>query len=91
MVLSCSTFSQNVTSQERDVILQNVSNLIKQAQNNIENSNYFEAQKKLESALETATLIDDKKSIGLINSKIGKIKYSIEEPDEAIKDRKSVV
>ena len=47
MVLSCSTFSQNVTSQERATILQNVSNLIKQAQNNIENSNYFEAEEKL--------------------------------------------
>ena len=85
MVLSCSTFSQNVTSQERATILQNVSNSIKQAQNNIDNSNYFEAEEKLKIALEDATRIDDKKSIGLINSKIGKIKYSIEEPDEAIK------
>ncbi|MFD2823044.1 ATP-binding protein [Lacinutrix iliipiscaria] len=85
MVLSCNVFSQNASAQEKDAILQNVNNLLKQAQNNIDNSNYYEAQKNLESAIEPAIAIDDKKSIGLIYSKMGKIKYSVEEPDEAIK------
>ncbi|WP_055442941.1 ATP-binding protein [Lacinutrix himadriensis] len=85
MVLSCSVFSQEITTQERDTIQQNVNNLIRLAQKNIENSNYFEAQKELENALIPATTIEDNKSIGLIYSKLGKIEYIIEEPDEAIK------
>ena len=85
MLLSCSVFSQEITTQERDTIQQNVNNLIRLAQKDIENSNYFEAQKTLEDALVSSTKIGDKKSIGLIHSKLGKIEYIFEEPDKAIK------
>ena len=85
MVLSCGVFGQNISPQERDAILQDINNLVNQAQTNIDDSYYFEAQKNLENALESSILIDDKKSLGIIYSKLGKIKYIIEEPNEALK------
>lgn len=85
MVLSCSVFSQEITTQEKDTIQQNVNNLIRLAQKDIDNSNYFKAQNELENALVQATAIGYHKSIGLIHSKLGKIEYIIEEPDAAIK------
>ncbi|MBQ0788560.1 MAG: response regulator [Oceanihabitans sp.] len=84
MVLSCSVFSQEITTQEKDTIQQNVNNLIRLAQKDIDNSNYFKAQNALETALVQATAIGYHKSIGLIHSKLGKIEYIIEEPDAAI-------
>ena len=47
-------------------------------------SNYFEAQKKLDEALEIAQSINDEKSIGLLYSKKGQLQLIIEEPNEAI-------
>jgi len=58
---------------------------INQAQKDIDKNAYFEAQEKYNEALELAIKIDNKKSIGIIYSKIGKLQYNIEEPDEAIK------
>ena len=40
--------------------------------------------KKIDDALEIATKIDDKKSIGLIYSKKGRLQLIIEDSDEAI-------
>ncbi|MFD2543504.1 ATP-binding protein [Lacinutrix gracilariae] len=85
MLLSYSGFAQEATTQEEESIQQNVENLIRLAQKDLESANYFDAQKELENALVYATTIGDKKSIGIIHSKLGKIQYILEEPNEAIK------
>lgn len=61
-----------------------IHNIISTAQVHMSKKNYYKAQKELNRALEIAKSIDNKKSIGLINSKIGKIKFEMEEYDEAI-------
>ncbi len=79
----------NITAQEaielpKNEILKNITVITTIAQNNISSKNYFKALEELNSAMELAKSIDDKKSIGLINSKIGNIKYQIREYDDAI-------
>ena len=64
--------------------LKKIAAITASAQNNISTKNYFKALDELKNALELAKTVDDKKSIGLINSKIGKIKYEMEEYDDAI-------
>ena len=85
MLLSFSVFSQNSVDDDPETIINSINYGITQSQHDIDNSNFFEAQGKLDNALKLAVKIDDKKSIGLINSKIGKLHYIIEEPNEAIK------
>jgi len=85
MLLSFSVFSQESVEEDPETIINSINYSITQSQHDIDNSNFFEAQEKLDNALELALKIDDKKSIGLINSKIGKLHYIIEEPNEAIK------
>ena len=85
MLLSFSVFSQNSVDEDPETIINSINYGITQSQHDIDNSNFFEAQGKLDNALKLAVKIDDKKSIGLINSKIGKLHYIIEEPNEAIK------
>ena len=83
-LLSFSISAQNLTKLEIDSIKTKISYRLSTAQNNIVENNYFKAQKDLDTALEYANLIDDKKSQGLIISKIGKLQYIMEETDEAI-------
>lgn len=85
VLLSFSVFSQNSISDDPETIKNSIIHRITQSQYDIENSNFYDAKDKLERALVLAVKIDDKKSIGLIHSKIGKLHYIIEEPDEAIK------
>ncbi|MDU8885296.1 ATP-binding protein [Yeosuana sp. MJ-SS3] len=85
MLLSFSVFSQESVNDDPETVINSINYHITQSQHDIDNSNFFEAQEKLESALELAIKIDDNKNIGLINSKIGKLKSIIEEPDEALK------
>jgi len=85
MVLCFNVSAQNTIADDPEILQTKVDYLIKQAQNDYKNNNYFEAQKKLEEGLEIATTINYKKGLGLIHSKIGKIQYLIEEPDEAVK------
>ncbi len=85
LLLICfSTAGQNAIDLTKDKTLKKISAITESAQNNISAKNYFKAQEELTSALELARSIDDKKSIGLINSKIGKIKYEMEEYEDAI-------
>ncbi len=83
-LISYSMSAQTDISEDEETIQINIDYRINQAQNDIENYDYFEAQKKLEDALVLAEKIGNKQSIGLIYSKIGKLQYIIEEPDEAL-------
>lgn len=83
-LFSISISSQNEISEDPETIQISIDYKIDQAQKDIENSDYFEAQKKLEDALVLAEQISSKKSIGIIYSKMGKLQYVIEEPDDAL-------
>ncbi len=84
MLLSFSLSAQDEISEDIEAIQINIDYKINQAQQDIESSDYFEAQKKLEEALVLAEKISTKKSIGIIYAKLGKLQYIIEEPDSAL-------
>jgi len=85
LLLSFSVSSQTTFEEDEETIQNTIDARINQAQKDIEKNAYFEAQEKYDQALELAIKIDNQKSIGIIYSKIGKLQYIIEEPDEAIK------
>ena len=84
MLLSLNLSAQDEISEDEETIQINIDYKINQAQEDIESSDFFEAQKKLEEALVLAEKIGTKKSIGIIYAKLGKLQYIIEEPDAAL-------
>tara|TARA_R110001583_G_scaffold1708_5_gene13218 strand:- start:1019 stop:3190 length:2172 start_codon:yes stop_codon:yes gene_type:complete len=76
--------SQNSVEKDPELLKNNINYRIAQSENDLENFNYYESQNKLDDALEIATKIDDKKSIGLIYSKKAKLQLIIEDLDDAI-------
>ena len=78
-------YSQDLSQKEIDAIKNKIAFDINFAQKNINNNEYYKAQDDLDQALELAKQINDNKSIGLIYSKIGKLNYILEDPEEAIK------
>ncbi|GGG41604.1 ATP-binding protein [Bizionia arctica] len=85
LLLSFSVSSQSTIDEDSETIQNTIDYRIDQAQKDIRKNAYFEAQEKYDEALKLAIKIDNQKSIGIIYSKIGKLQYIIEEPDEAIK------
>ncbi|WP_418508418.1 ATP-binding protein [Corallibacter sp.] len=85
LLISFNTSAQDSIQDDPEAIQISIDYRIDQAQSDMDNSDYFNAQKKLEEALKLAEKIDNKKSIGIIYSKIGKLYYIFEELDEAIK------
>jgi len=85
LLMSFSASSQTLIEEDPETIQNTIDYRIIQAQKDIEKNAYYEALEKYNEALELATKIDNKKSIGIIYSKIGKLQYIIEEPDDAIK------
>ncbi|WP_159022724.1 ATP-binding protein [Formosa sp. L2A11] len=77
--------AQKTVGDDPETIQNTIDYRITQAQYDLDNNNYYPAKKKLEDALKLAEKLDNKKSIGLIYSKIGKLEYVIEENDEALK------
>lgn len=84
MLLTFSVTSQDSIEKDPEILQNTINYKISQSEYDIEKFNYFEAQNKLDEALEIAQKIDDKTSIGLIYSKKGKLQLIIEELDEAI-------
>ena len=85
MLITLSIQAQDTVDSDPETIQNTIDFRITQSQYDIENNNYYPAKKKLEEALKLAESIDNKKSIGLIFSKLGKLEFIIEEPEEAIK------
>lgn len=85
LLLSFSASSQTSIDEDPETIQNTIDFRINQAQNDIDKNAYYEAKEKYEEALALAIKIDNQKSIGIIYSKIGKLQYIIEEPDDAIK------
>lgn len=86
LLLSVSVHSQNFSEQEIESLQVVVDNSLNKAQTSINTHQYFKAQQDLNKALENATTIDNKKSLGLIYSKMGKANYALEAPNDAVKN-----
>ncbi|WP_111308080.1 ATP-binding protein [Confluentibacter sediminis] len=84
MLVSMSMWSQKTIDDDPEILQNNIDYRISQSEIDIENYNYFEAQKKLDDALELAVKLNNKKSIGIIYSKKGKLQLIIEEQDQAL-------
>ncbi|MCB0431801.1 MAG: tetratricopeptide repeat protein, partial [Mangrovimonas sp.] len=84
LVVSYTMMAQNSISEDPETVSNSIKHYISQAQNDVNTGNYFSAQKNLEKALDDAVKIDDKRSIGLIHSNIGKLFYLLEDYDKAL-------
>jgi signal transduction histidine kinase/ActR/RegA family two-component response regulator len=78
-------WSQNSIEDDPEILQNNIDYRISQAEIDIENYNYFEAQRKLDDALNLAISSKNNKSLGIIYSKKGRLQLIIEEQDEALK------
>ncbi|WP_434037685.1 ATP-binding response regulator [Formosa sp. 4Alg 33] len=85
MLLALDLHAQDTVNNDPETIQNTIDFRITQAQYDIDNNNYYPAKKKLEEALSLAESIDNKKSIGLILSKFGKLEFRIDETSTAIK------
>ncbi|WP_290469818.1 ATP-binding protein [Lacinutrix sp. MedPE-SW] len=84
-MLSITVHSQDLNEQEIESLQVSIDNYLKQAQTSINEHKYFKAQQNLEFALKNASVLDNKKSLGLIYSKMGKTNYALEAPEDAVK------
>ena len=75
--------AQELSPKELDALQAKVNADLSFAQKDIENSLYFQAKGNLENALINAKTLNNKKSLGLVYSKLGKIQYLLEEHNQA--------
>ncbi|ULC60501.1 ATP-binding protein [Flaviramulus sp. BrNp1-15] len=85
MLFSIVVYSQKTIENDPEIAQNNINYRIEQAQNELDNYNYYKAQKNLDEALQLAEKADNKKSIGLIYAVKGKLQLIIGEEDKAIK------
>jgi len=85
MLLSVCVSSQKTIDDDPELQQNNINYRINQSQTELENYNYYKAQKNLDEALVLAEKTDNKKSIGIIYAIKGKLQLIIEEQDKAIK------
>ena len=76
--------AQGGYNEEQDKVAMNVQNLIEQARLESDRGDYFPAKDHLEKALQLAQSIDDRKTQGVIYTKLAKIEFLVEEPKQAI-------
>ncbi len=84
MLFSVSIMSQDNTAEEIEGIRNTIIFHIGQAELDLERNNWYVAEENLQTALELAEKIDNKKNIGTINTKMAKIYLTIGEPEKAI-------
>ncbi|WP_142785432.1 ATP-binding response regulator [Changchengzhania lutea] len=85
LLLSFGISSQNSIDEDPEILQNTINYRISQSQKELENYNYYQAQKNLDEALSLAKKLDNKKSMGLIYAIKGQLQLIIEEPDNAIK------
>jgi signal transduction histidine kinase/ActR/RegA family two-component response regulator len=91
MLFSISMWSQQTIDDDPEILQNNIDYRISQAEIDIANFSYYEAQKKLDEALKIALKAENYTSVGVIYSKKGKLQLIIEEQDEAIKSLNAAV
>ncbi|WP_053990177.1 ATP-binding protein [Mangrovimonas sp. TPBH4] len=69
---------------DRDLLQMRIENLITHASLNNSRGDYYSAKENLTKALEIAKTIGNKQSEGIIHTKIAKLQYTIQEPQEAM-------
>src|SRR5690606_10433775 len=85
LLIGFNIWAQKSIEDDPEIIQNSIDYHISQSELDIANFDYFEAQKKLDDALELAIKAENNTSIGIIYSKKGKLHLIIEEQDEAIK------
>ncbi|MBJ7879083.1 tetratricopeptide repeat-containing hybrid sensor histidine kinase/response regulator [Gelidibacter salicanalis] len=76
--------SQNAADEDVDILKMRIQNYVTQSGFDTERGEYYNAKDNLEKALAIADKIGDKKSEGSIHTKIAKILFIIEEPENAL-------
>ena len=84
LLIGINLSAQNSISEDPEIQQNNIDYHVSQAEEDIDNFSYFEAQEKLDEALKIAELADNKKRIGFIYTLKGKLQLIIEEDDKAI-------
>ncbi|KJD33538.1 histidine kinase [Tamlana nanhaiensis] len=85
MLLCITSFAQDKIEDDPEITLNNINYRIKQAQEYLDNYNYYKALVNLDEALNLANKIDHKESIGVIHTIKGKIQLVVSQEDKAIK------
>lgn len=85
MLFSINASSQKTIEDDPELQQNNIDYRINQSETELENYNYYKAQKNLDEALILAEKSNNKKNIGVIYSIKGKLQLFIEEHDKAIK------
>ncbi|MCB4809503.1 response regulator [Tamlana sp. 62-3] len=85
MLLCLISFAQDKIQDDPEIALNNINYRIKQAQEYLDNFNYYEALINLDEALTLANKTDNKESIGVIHTLKGKIQLVVNQEEKAIK------
>lgn len=82
--LSTVVYSQDTATEDVDVLQMRIENYIGHADLESERGDYYSANDNLGKALLIAQQIQDKKSQGIIHTKIAKLQYTVEESGKAL-------
>ncbi|CAH8283873.1 hypothetical protein EV196_103464 [Mariniflexile fucanivorans] len=85
MLLSITASSQKNIDNDPELLQNSINYHIAQSQIELDNFNYYKAQKNLDEALSLAEQSNNKKSIGIIYAIKGRLQLSIDDTDKAIK------
>ena len=85
ILISITAFAQKAIDEDPELVQNNINYRIAQSQTELENFNYYKAKVNLDEALEIADKADNKKSLGIIYAKKGRLELIFEELDKAIK------
>jgi len=85
ILISITAFAQKAIDEDPELVQNNINYRIAQSQTELENFNYYKAKINLDEALEIAYKADNKKSLGIIYAKKGRLELIFEEEDKAIK------
>ena len=78
------TFAQTANSEDVDLLEMRIEGHITQASFDSNRGDYYNAKDNLEKALELAIKINSKKSQGIIHTKIARLQFTVEEPENAL-------
>ncbi|WP_242204792.1 tetratricopeptide repeat-containing hybrid sensor histidine kinase/response regulator [Aestuariivivens insulae] len=85
LCLGLISFAQNSIDDDPEIIQNRIDYHLQESEKDIENFDYFEAQKELDEALKLATEANNEERLGIIYATIGKLQLTVEEADKAIK------